>query len=121
MRQLWNIEIAALEAIAEQYPDASAVLRSQISASMVSKWENSGAGFFTHLIVPPEADILVLRSPIGHVHFQVEGVEHGLGFVLFLAGGRADMLEGYTLGGSSTEHIDFEQVRFDAKLALERS
>ena len=73
-------------------------LRSQLAASLVSRREHSGVGFFTHFDVPPSVPSLGLkrRVVLGDVHGRLRAVEHGVGFLLFIDDGRLAMLEGFT-------------------------
>jgi hypothetical protein len=71
------------------------VLREQFAVVEVEAREFSGVGFFTELRVPPSAPRLEGRPRliIGDVHAEVSGLEHPVGFLLFVSDGALDMLE----------------------------
>jgi hypothetical protein len=74
------------------------VLRAQADEARLASREYSGAGFFCSFEVPPSAPRLDAKQNFhfGDVNAIVEGLEHGAGFVIFVRGGRLDMLEGYS-------------------------
>jgi len=43
---------------------------------------------------------------------RAEGLRFGLGFVLFLTGGRISVLEGHAWGPESTAALDLRDLRF---------
>lgn len=52
-------------------------------------------------------------EPLGlNVYIGVYGLQYGLGMILHLKDGYANLLEGYSVGGEDTSAIDFAQVRF---------
>jgi hypothetical protein len=71
------------------------VLREQLAATAVAAREDTGVGFFTHFAVPAGARRLPLagRLVIGDVHADVSGLQHGAGFLVFVACGILDTLE----------------------------
>lgn len=73
-------------------------LRSQLRLANRIRREMSGVGFFTHFDVPAEAPRLKHCASLrfGDVTAELEGLQHGTGFVLFVDGGLLTMLEGYT-------------------------
>ena len=79
-------------------PDA---VRDQLNHVRVNRREESGVGIFVHLFVPPEVvneGVKGLDQQVGDVIAEVPGVQHGLGFVVFVKDGVLNMLEGYTFG-----------------------
>ena len=115
MRPLWPIERAVLEATAHDYPGLADDIRRQAEAAQVTEFENSGAGFFSTVTVAPDAPLLPDKSPLDGAYGSVEGIEHGIGFVVFLEGGRLSLIEGYCHGDVSTVGFDFEVAEFDVK------
>jgi hypothetical protein len=77
-------------------PRLPALRRQWDSATLVSR-EYTGVGFYTTLRVPKE---LALEGhphlTAADVHADIEGLEHGAGFVLFVIDGLMETLEGYT-------------------------
>lgn len=53
------------------------------------------------------------QSPIGHeVYAAIEGLQWGIGLMLFLKDGLAYLIEGYAVGPESTKPIDFTTAKF---------
>jgi hypothetical protein len=116
MRPLWPIERAALEAATQDDAAIEDSLTRQIQAASVVNFENSGAGFFSTIAVTGEVPALPESSPLkGGAVGNVDGIEHGMGFILFVENGRLSLLEGYCHGDASTTGVDFQTVEFDLK------
>lgn len=108
------LERAALRAIIGEAPGHAATLESQAACVRVVRRENSGAGCFTHLHVPDGVPLLSGISTLGdETHAHVPGLEHGLGFVLFVKDGKLGLLETYTVEPESTVALDFETLAFE--------
>lgn len=76
-----------------------AVLREQLRRSRVARRELTGAGFFTYLDGPAEAPRLATHArqhTVSGVFADIEGLEHGAGFILFIVDGLLDNLEGFS-------------------------
>ena len=112
MRSLWPIEKAAIEAATIDHPDHADGIRQQAEGALVSSFENTGAGFFSELVVSGEAPVLEVRSPLDCAHGTVGGVDNAMGFLAFFKDGRLSTIEGYCLALDSTEAINFETVDF---------
>ena len=76
--------------------------------------ENTGGGFFVDLEVPLDVeDVIGEKGPFGKsVYIGIEGLEYGLGAILFVKDGRLSLLEGYAVGAEDTSSIDFTAVEF---------
>jgi hypothetical protein len=107
------IERAVLAAICDMYSVDREALEAQLSTATLISRENTGAGFFTHFAVDHSASVAIggQRSRNGP-EAKIAGLEHGMGFILWLKEGYADCLEGYCYAGSTTgialETIEFE-------------
>jgi hypothetical protein len=113
MQRLNDLELAALRQIARQYPDAEHALLDLFVSCGVTKRENTGHGFFTDLMAGHTTNKpLNLRSPLGDVYANVEGMIYPLGLLVFLKAGYPVLLEGYAAGGDDTSQIDFSNVNF---------
>jgi hypothetical protein len=107
------LEAAALRSIFSETPGLAAGLECQLAAATATERENSGAGFFTTIKVPADAPRVNSPKVLGYeTHAHISGMEHGLGFVLFIKDGALDMLEGYALAGS-TSALDLTNLRFE--------
>ena len=115
MRDLWPIERAALEATAKDNPALAGGLLQQADCAQVTAFENTGAGFFSTIQIAGDAPRLPDQSHLNGAHGSVDGIEHGMGFIVFLESGRVSLIEGYCNGDAKTEAIDFRKVAFKLK------
>jgi hypothetical protein len=115
MRGLWPIERAVFGAAALDYPALAEALQWQAKSAKVTEFKNTGAGFFSHLTIEGDPPGLGEKSPLDVGIASVEGIEHGMGFLLFLKEGRASLLEGYVFGNGPTTDMDFGRLTFDLK------
>jgi hypothetical protein len=113
MEVLSPLEQAVLDAIALQVPEVADALAGQQEKVRVTARANTGAGFYTTVDIPHHLPIQGVASPLGDVGATVVGLQHGMGFLLWLRNGRVHKLEGYSYG-ENTSGIDFERVTFDA-------
>lgn len=74
------------------------ILREQFRVAEVTQRELTGAGFFTTFLVPPQVPRLEgdRTFTFGDVIAEMEGLEHGAGFLLYVRNGSIDCLEGYS-------------------------
>lgn len=102
-----------LKAICEMYPADSVALRAQLLTAVVRSRENSGAGFFTTFDVEHDSSVTVEGERLRNgPEAKIDGLQHGMGFILWLKQGYAECLEGYTYA-DSTVGIDLEQIMFE--------
>ena len=114
MTRFTELELAALHSIFSETPELASGLERQLAGATVIERENSGAGFFTRIAVADEAPSLSSPKVLGHeTHARVAGLEHGLGFVLFMEHGRLHLLEGYANGLGNTTSLDLESLQFE--------
>ncbi|TPG21057.1 hypothetical protein EAH87_06920 [Sphingomonas koreensis] len=109
--ELYPIEHAAIEAIIRQYPSLANALAVQLEKAHVTGRRNTGAGFYTNLHVADDAPLASTASPIGDPFASVEGLEHGMGFLLTVRDGKMACLEGYSFEDYARP-IEFETVTF---------
>lgn len=108
------LESAVLAEIGRAYPNQAAALEKQLAGATLTSRKNSGVGFFTEFSVDPIAPVLEGESVLSGLQARITGLKHGMGFLLFVTNGRADMLEGYTYGGEDqTTDLDLEALEFD--------
>jgi len=107
------LERAVLRAICEMHLADRAALQAQLWTATVLNRENTGAGFYTHFAVERASSPAIggerLRSGPA---VKVDGLENGMGFILWLEKGYANCLEGYSYGESTTE-IALERAGFE--------
>lgn len=103
MSALNEIEGAVLDKLLAGEGHALQVLRAQRERLFVAKREFTGVGFFTEFGHP--LDVVRLQTPrrvrFGDVLAEIDGLEHGAGFVLFIDDGLITMLEGYSTANES--------------------
>src|SRR3990170_7716804 len=84
--------------LAPDHPVMNA-LRRQFDRCHVASRETTGVGFFTALEIAPDvvpAPVKCGSMDLGDVTATIEGLEHGVGFVLFAQDGVLDVLEGFS-------------------------
>lgn len=98
MSGLNNLEAAVMDKLFTGDDMALALLRQQRQRLRVRTREYSGVGFFTEFDLPPDAPKLPVAGPIrfGDVLAEIDGMEHGAGFLIFVDNGLLTMLEGYS-------------------------
>ncbi len=98
-----TLERAVLAAICDMYSEDRAALEAQLSTATLLSRENTGAGFYTRFAVdrassPAIGGMRLRNGP----EAKIRGLEHGMGFILWLKEGYADCLEGYSYADSTT-------------------
>jgi hypothetical protein len=113
------LERDVLTAICSMHPEDRAALEAQLSTATLDGRENTGAGFYTRFTVDRASSMAIggRRLRDGPAA-KVAGLEHGLGFILWLEDGYADCLEGYSYGNESTSGAELETVKFEIVQAL---
>lgn len=96
---------------ASEKPDTLELLRSQYASADVLKREFTGVGFFTNFVVNDKSLVLSGKEnfELGYLG-EINDVQYGVGFVLFVREGFISMLEGYTYGESWPCEIEFFNV-----------
>jgi hypothetical protein len=97
MRNLTNLESAVLRKLLSGNHPVLALLCDQFDVCRAKKREITGVGFFTDLDVSAYTGVrLELDLKFGDVVAEIDGLEHGAGFVLYVQQGLLTLLEGYT-------------------------
>jgi len=113
MIEFTPLENAALLAIFGETPEFDEGLRCQLEVAIVGNRNNTGAGFYTDIVVPASAGRLECPRILGQeTHARVDGLKYGLGFVLFMEDGRLHQLEGYCCGGEDTSDLPLSDLSF---------
>jgi len=109
-----ELELAVLRSIFSETPEFASSLDQQRAVSTVTSRINTGNGFFTSISVGEEAPLVKCRSPLGgETNARIHGLKHGLGFNLFMEGGRLHELEGFGWGEESTSTLNFYWLKFE--------
>jgi hypothetical protein len=75
-------------------------LRDQLAVCRIKSRQFTGAGFYTDIVVPQALAVAGLdRLTLTNVHAEIDGLEHGAGFALWIQDGMLDTLEGFTYVG----------------------
>lgn len=95
---LTPLEAAVLETLLRPDGEPYSALRQQLAHASIAKREFSGVGFFTHFSLPTGAPIRrdVTDMQLGEVAADIDGLQHGAGFLLFVRDGVISFLEGFT-------------------------
>ena len=99
MEMLSELERAVLEKFVEGDDPVLLTLRKQLEGVSVRERRLTGVGFLTRLMLRPDAPRAILPTRqvrLVDVDADVDGLEHGAGFVLHIEDGKIDTLEGYT-------------------------
>jgi hypothetical protein len=110
------LEQAVLTAICEMYSSDQAALEAQLSTATLLSRENTGAGFYTRFTVErANSGALTGERLRAGPETKIEGLRHGMGFILWLKEGYPDCLEGYSYAESTTgiipEAVGFELLQ----------
>lgn len=108
MTRLSPLETRVLDALADELRFELPDLPGQIAESLVGVRRNTGAGFFTEIIVdrsrpPPDSG---LSGRLGTIHGDIPGLIEPVAFQIEVAGGRLMALHASTYD-EPTGHIDF--------------
>jgi hypothetical protein len=107
------LEQAVFAAICEMHPEDRPALTAQLSNATLRGRENTGAGFYANFEVDRASS-----ATIGGERWRdgpsakIDGLAHGMGFILWLKEGYADCLEGYSYD-DRTIGIDLENISFE--------
>lgn len=114
--ELTGLEAAVLHKmlLTGEHP-ALVELHQQLLQATVKSREYSGVGFFTDFEWSNGA---VPIAGLGTTHFsdvhgELEGLEHGAGFILFVDDGIATMLEGHTYSGAWPKEEKLLSLRYE--------
>lgn len=91
-----------------------AALREQAEEVVSIKRELTDAGIYCTFTFPPDVQLISERGSfaIADVEAKVPGLERGAGFVLFISGGRINLLEGFTYGEPWPEEVRGFELRY---------
>src|ERR1700730_6083719 len=107
------LERAVLRAICEVHLVDRAALEAQLSTAIVLSRENTGAGSYTRFSIERSSVAAIVGERLRPgPSARINGLEHGMGFILWLKEGYADCLEAYSYGESTTG-IALERVGFE--------
>jgi hypothetical protein len=96
--ELSNLERNVMEMLLSGDDPTLRILADQFRVAKVTNRELTGVGFYTTFSIPPQAPRLEGGKSLrlGDVTAEIQGLQHGAGFILFVNGGVIDFLEGYS-------------------------
>jgi hypothetical protein len=110
---LTPLESAVIEAIAHGKPQSEQCLREQLRHSELRSRELNEYGFFTNLVIPDH--VPGCPDLMGTLHASALVDDQLCGFILWIAGGKIECLEGYPLGGDSwPENESFKAITLNS-------
>ena len=113
MSNFTKLELAALRSIFTETPQLADGLAAQLAAASVAGRENTGGGFFTTISVAAGVPRISSPRALGHdTSASIEGLVHGMGFILFMEDGYINLLEGYAFGAENTALLNLASVNF---------
>jgi hypothetical protein len=108
-----DFEQRALDSVMPLLGDKADAFREQVACAEVVDRINTIVGFYTRVKVDRARCSPV---PLRHqsAHFEIEGIRHGLGVVLWDtdADGYLETIEGYTAVGNPLEGVDLADLKF---------
>ena len=108
-----DFERRALECTAPLFGEEADAFREQVASAEVVDRINTKVGFYTTVKVDRAKCSPVPLSHQG-AHFEVEGIEHGLGIVLWDTDGDGflETIEGCTVDENPFEGVDLAKLKF---------
>ena len=116
MSELIRLEKEVLRMLLDGDDGVLISLRAQLDLVTVRSREISGVGFFANLSLSQTLNTSFINSSsrfrIGDVHADIEGLEFGAGFVLYVEDGAMKMLEGYSYGEPWSAVVDSFELSY---------
>ena len=108
-----NFEKEVIEKLLIGEDDDLKILREQYAHSKPKKRDCSEHGCFTYFSVSEGVRVLDRQDlQFGDVTARVEGLENGIGFILFITSGKIDFLESYTYGELFPKEIKKYEISY---------
>lgn len=112
MKGLSDLEREVLEMLLSGDHPALEVLRQQLAHARLASRENTGVGFYCDFDISETTPTVSRDFQLGDVHAEIQGLQHGAGFVLFVSNGRLKTLEGYTYDEPWPETVEAYSLRY---------
>lgn len=99
---LTRLERDVIAAFVSRSDPAMDGLRGQLDVCRIKARRFTGVGFFTDIVVPQRLAVAEIgRRVLSGMNAELDGLQYGAGFLLFIEDGMLDMLEGFTYGDAS--------------------
>lgn len=103
------LEADVMQKLMEAHPDYKDLIQAQLDQATISSRRKTWFGFFLNFAVSP---ITLFEPPdfeLNDVYADIEGLEHGAGFLLFIRNGKLAFLEGHSHDEDWPGHVgDYE-------------
>jgi hypothetical protein len=112
--QLTELEGAVIELLLRGDDPVLLTLATQMAKCDVASRESTGVGFFTYFSVPDDTPRVPGKESFafGDVVANMNGLENGAGFLLFVKNGRIAFLEGFSYDEPWPANIDGFSLRY---------
>ena len=119
---LTPLERAVIDTLLSRHEPGYAELREQFTSCRVNSRKMTDVGFYTELGVDAHASSapVSVGNPLGQgyefpdgVYADIDGLEHGAGFLLWLDEGRLETLEAFTYAEPWPDEVRRFEVRFE--------
>ncbi|MGP0009809.1 MAG: hypothetical protein ACLPIG_14045 [Methylocella sp.] len=115
MEGLTKLEKAVLEMLVNGKAETFKILRKQYLAGRVIERHLTGVGFWTYFSIPDSVERLpgTPSFRFGDVDADIEGLQHGAGFLLQVKDGYIYMLEGYSFDEPWPDHTNTFHLHYE--------
>lgn len=93
---LTPLEADALQAVMDAHPDYGSQIAAQLDQATIASRRKTWFGFFLNFAVSPTALLEPANFELNDVYADIEGLEYGAGFLLFVRNGKIAFLEGHS-------------------------
>ena len=106
---LTPLEADVMIKLIEAHPQEGVLIQAQLELATVSSRRKTWFGFFLNFAVSPVALFEPADFELNDVYGDIEGLENGAGFVLFVRNGKLAFLEGHSHDEDWPGHVgDYE-------------
>jgi len=106
MINLTTFEQAVMEKLLQGTHPVLIEIKRQFDSCVVKNRELTGVGFYLDFVVSDSLLDSAINLRFGDVIADIDGLENGAGFVLYINNGKLDMLEGYSYDESWPDIIE---------------
>ena len=90
------LEADALHALMDAHPEQRDLIQAQLDQATVSSRRKTWFGFFLNFAVSPSVLFEPADFELNDVYAEIEGLDYGAGFLLFIRNGKIAFLEGHS-------------------------
>lgn len=103
------LEADVMQKVMEAHPDYRDLIQAQLELATISSRRKTWFGFFLNFAVSPTTLFEPPDFELNDVYGDIEGLEHGAGFLLFIRNGKLAFLEGHSHDEDWPGHVgDYE-------------